>query len=433
MYSQYRYQAIFGRINYNWLDKYIVNITGRRDGSSRFGPDNRYSNFGSAGGAWIFTKEKWMRPVARIISFGKIRSSYGTTGNDKIGDYQFLDTWSTAAATYQTIPVLRPGSLFNPLLAWETTNKFELAVEIGLLKDRLLLSAAFYKNRSGNQLVPYALPIQTGFNAINKNFNALIENKGYEFTLSSHNYASANFNWKSSFNISFPKNILVDFPGLATSSYANNFVTGQSLSVRKLFEYEGVDPATGVYQFKDVDRNGQLDIGDQVKFKSTDPQFFGGLSNSLSYKNLQFDIFFEFKKQEGLNYLNTIGYYPPGYNVKNQPSIVLKRWQQPGDKTTIAKYTGIYGTSGYYYTVFFLPASDAVFSDASFIRCKNLSVSYTLPTKWLTKMKLTNTRVFLQGQNLFTITNYEGADPETQHMFFLPPLKTITAGIQLTF
>ncbi|MEP7375876.1 MAG: SusC/RagA family TonB-linked outer membrane protein [Chitinophagaceae bacterium] len=432
-YSQYRYNAVFGRIQYNWEEKYILHLSGRRDGSSRFGPDKRFSQFGAISGAWIFSKEKWMKAAANIISFGKIRSSNGSTGSDNIGDYLYHDVWNATPITYQGIPAINPSSLFNPNLAWETTKKFEAGLEMGFLKDRIFLSVSYFSNSSGNQLMPYALPAQTGFGSVNKNFEALIRNRGYELVISSTNINTQNFSWRSSLNMSRTRNKLVAFPGLANSSYASVYIVGEPVSARRVFEYTGVDAATGVYTFNDVDHNGILELADMMKFKTTDPPLYGGVSNSLRYKNLQLDIFFEFKKQEGLNYLNNIGFYPPGYNVKNQPSIVLDRWQKPGDKTSIAKYTGVYGTPGYFYTVYFLPSSDAVYSDASYIRCKNIALWYSLPERWLSKLKLSSNKIFVQAQNLFTITDYKGADPETQNLYALPPLKTISAGIQLTF
>jgi TonB-linked SusC/RagA family outer membrane protein len=431
--TQYRYQAIFGRIHYNLREKYILNLSGRRDGSSRFGPDNRYNNFGAVSGGWLFYKEGWLQWLSPTLSFGKIRMSYGSTGSDNISDYQFLDTWTASPATYQGVAVLNPTSLFNPNLAWETTKKFEAGLEVGFLKDRLFASVSYYHNRSGNQLVPYALPSQTGFTSVNKNFEAEITNKGWEVLVSSTIVSNANWTWKASFNISFTRNKLVSFPGLSTSSYASVFTIGEPVSARKTFGYSGVDVNTGIYTFEDVDRNGVLDLTDMVKIKTTDPQYYGGLSNSIGYKNLQLEIFLEFKKQEGLNYLSNIGYYPPGYNVKNQPNIVLNRWQKPGDVTNIGKYTGIYGTPAYIYSVFFLPASEAVYSDASFIRCKNVALLYSLPERWIRRLKMSGSRLFVQGQNLFTITGYKGSDPETQNLYALPPLRTISTGIQLTF
>jgi TonB-linked SusC/RagA family outer membrane protein len=434
LYSEYRYAALFGRLGYQLKDRYILNLTGRKDGSSRFGPDDRFSYFGSMGFAWIFSSEKIISKSLPFLSYGKIRGSLGTTGNDQIGNYKFLDTWTSSSGTYQNIPGLSPTALFNPNLAWESVKKIETAIELGFLKDRILMTVAYFRNRSGNQLASYALPIQTGFSSVSKNFDALIQNKGVEVSFTSKNITSKNLKWTSSFNLTVLRNKLLAFENLSTSSYFNTYVVGQALSTRKLYEYTGVDPNSGIYQFTDVDRNGVFNTSDQIIFKNIDPKFYGGFINSISYKNFELDITLEYKKQEGLNYLNTLSLFPPGYGPnKNQPIVVLNRWQKPGDITDIGKFTGTFGSPAYTATINNLTQSNAIYGDASYIRLKNVSLSYRIPGKWTTKIKLDESRIYFQAQNLFTITNYVGSDPENQNLYVLPPLRTITAGMILNF
>ncbi|MDB5199218.1 MAG: hypothetical protein JWO92_1181 [Chitinophagaceae bacterium] len=430
-FNQYRYDGLYGRVSYNIDEKFIFNLSGRRDGSSRFGPDNRFSKFGAIGAAWIFSESHFLKNKLAFLSFGKLRGSYGLTGNDQIGNYKYLDTWAPGSTTYQGGSVLNPTSLYNPSYSWEKNRKAEIAMDLGFFNDRLLVSAAYFNSRSNNQLVNYTLPTQTGFSSVLENLNALIQNKGLEFQVNSKNIVSNEFTWSSSLNLTLPENKLLAFPGLATSSYANTFVVGQSLSTRKLYHYLGVDPASGIYQFQDVDQNGILNNTDRTSLKNTDPKFYGGLQNSFRYKRLEFSFFLEFKKQNGYNYLNTLGGNVPGYFYVNQPVVVLSRWQQAADKTNIEKFTS---TPGSVYTAAsnYLIGSDAIISDASFIRLKNLSLSYNLPLTWLSKLHISNSRVYLQSENLFTITKYVGADPENQNIYILPPLKAITVGIQFT-
>lgn len=429
-YSQYRYSALFGRVHYNWKTTYIINLSGRRDGSSRFGPKSRFSNFGAAGVAWIFSNESFIKKVIPVMSFGKFRGSYGITGNDQIPDYLFIDTWNTGSVTYQQSPILLPSALFNPNLAWEANNKLEVAFDLGFFKDRILFSASWFRNRSGNQLINYALPIQTGFTSIAKNFEALIQNKGIEVSMQSKNILTSQLQWNTFITISFIKNKLLKFPGLETSTYANNYVIGQPLSVRKLYHYTEVDPLTGVYQYTDVDNSGTYNSTDRFLLKNTDPIFYGGFQNSISYKGFQADIFLEFRKQTGINYLG--GLRIPGYRYFNQPIIVLERWQKPGDITSIQRFTANTNTQAYK-NGSNLDLSDVAFSDASYIRCKNISISYDLPVIKLGKLKISLARIFLHCQNVFTITKYTGSDPETQNINALPPMRTITGGIQLVF
>lgn len=429
--SQYRYTAFFGRINYNILDKYIINLSGRRDGSSRFGPANRFTNFGAVGIAWIFSNEKLINEDIAFISFGKIRASYGITGNDQIGDYRYLDLWSSSGTPYQAMPGLIPASLFNPAYQWEKNKKFETAIDLGLAKDIILFSAAFSINRSNNQLINYKLPNQTGFSSVIQNFPATVQNTTWELTVTSKNVTTENFRWTSSLNVTIPNNKLVSFPGLATSSYASLYKEGQSLNLIRLYQYEGVDPATGIYKVTDVNRDGIYNAEDFLFSKNIDPKYYGGLQNILSYKSFDFSFLFEFRKQWGRNYLAVLGNNQPGL-AANQPNIVLNRWQNPGDIANVQKFTSSFAGAAAYGAAY-LNNSDGSYSDASFVRLKNLSLSWLMPKQWLNRLHMESAKIYLQSQNLFVLTDYLGSDPETQDIFVLPPLKTVALGIQVKF
>jgi len=430
-FNQYRYDGLYGRLNYNLEGKYIFNLSGRRDGSSRFGPDNRFSDFGAIGAAWVFSEESLIKNNLSFLSFGKLRGSYGITGNDQIGNYKYLDTWTPGTTTYQGTSVLNPTSLYNPNYAWEKNRKAEIGLDLGFFNDRFQIAMDYFNNRSSNQLINYTLPIQTGFSSVTENLNATIQNTGWEFQINSKNIVSANFSWISSLALTIPQNKLLSFPGLAGSSYAHIYVVGQSLSTRLVYHYLGVDPATGIYQFEDVDHNGILDFHDRTTMRNTDPKFYGGFQNNFRYKRLELSVFLEFKKQNGINYLGTLNNVPGSF-LYNEPVVVLSRWQNPGDKTNIEKFTSIPGDPTFAASSLYLGSSDAVISDASYIRCKNVSLSYNLPDNWLNKFHITGSRLYVQAQNLFVITKYTGSDPENQNMLALPPLKTITVGIQLT-
>ncbi|MEB0280686.1 SusC/RagA family TonB-linked outer membrane protein [Mucilaginibacter sp. 10B2] len=430
-YSQYRYTGAYGRINYNLAGKYLFNLSGRRDGSSRFGPSNRFSNFGALGAAWLFGDEQFIKNNLPVISYGKVRASYGVSGNDQIGDYRYLNTWSPGNTTYQGKSILNPSSLYNPNFSWEKNRKLELAFDLGFWRDRLLLSAAYYNNKANNQLINYTLASQTGFTSVLQNFNAEIANTGFEFTLSGRNIESKNFRWTTDFNVTLPKNKLLGFPGLSNSSYANTYIIGQSLSSRKVYHYQGVNPTSGIYQFQDVDDNGILDVNDRTVIKNTDVRFYGGLQNTFRLRSFELSFLLEFRKQNGYNYLSNLGGNVPGYSFTNQPVIVLERWQHQGDNAPIQKFISAPG-GALDAAIQYLPGSDAVISDASYLRLKNIYFSYDLPSNALTKFGVRTMRIYLQGQNILTWTNYKGADPENQNLYSLPPLRTLTAGIQLT-
>jgi len=421
----YRYNAIFGRINYSYNEKYIVNLTGRRDGSSRFGPGRRFSNFAALGAAWLFHKENFVNKGLPFLSFGKLRSSYGTTGSDQIGDYEFLNTYAPSGAPYQGVIGLSPLRLYNPDFSWETNKKLEAALDLGFMNDRIFFTTAYYRNRSSSQLVGIPLPGTTGFPSIQSNLNATVQNTGWEFELRTVNFQNTNFRWSTSLNLTFARNKLIEFPNLEGSTYADQYIIGQSTSINRLYHFTGVNPETGIYEFEDYNGDGMLsNPEDRQKIVNLSPDYFGGLQNSLSYKNWELDFLFQFVKQEGFNYNYTAA--APGAGG-NQSVYFLDRWQQPGDINPIQQYTAGFNDAALTASSRF-SNSDAAISDASFIRLKNLSLAYTLPNHW---MKTAGCRIYLQAQNLLTITNYKGPDPENQSFGRLPPLRVISMGIQL--
>jgi TonB-linked SusC/RagA family outer membrane protein len=424
----YRYTAVFGRANYSLNGKYFLNLTGRRDGSSRFGSGNQFANFGAVGVAWLFGRESWVENSISFLSFGKLRSSYGTTGSDQIGDYQFLNTYIPSGTTYQGMTGLEPARLYNPNFSWEINKKFEVALELGFLNDNVFLTTAYYNNRSSNQLVGVPLPGTTGFNSIQANLDANVENSGLEFDLRTVNFNRDHFKWKTSLNLTFSKTELLSFPNLEGSVYANQYVIGESLSIRKVYEYTGINSTTGLYEFRDFNGDGLLTANeDREKIVDTSPEYFGGLQNSLTYKNWQFDFFFQFVKQLGINSNATSDL--PG-SASNMPVDVLDRWQEIGDTGSVQVYTaGFNGDAvNAFYTYY--TSSDAAYSDASYVRLKNVSLSYTLPDSWLQDVRC---KFYFQGQNLLTFTQFKGADPENQSQGRLPTLRILAVGVQLNF
>lgn len=429
-YSEYKYNAFFGRLNYTWKERYIVNLTGRRDGSSRFGPDTRFANFGAVGAAWLFSKEPFVRSLLPGMSFGKLRTSYGLTGSDQIGDYQYLDTYSSTANPYQGAKGLVPARLANPDYGWETTRKFEAGLELGFIDDRIFISASYYRNNSTNQLVGYSLPTITGFSSVQNNLPAEIQNTGLELVINTINIRKANFTWSTNLNLTFPRNVLLSYPNILASSYANTYAVGKSLYVVKKFRSLGVDPQTGLYAFEDTDNNGSLVApADQQFLKETSTSYFGGLQNSFQLGRFEFQFLVQYVNQNGTNYLINI---PQSPGVRsNQPTYVLARWRTAGDLTDIQRFT----QGGPAQTAYLNAAQrgDNVVSDASFVRLQNASLSYTFPVKLSNRASAEKIRFYTQGQNLFVITDFKGADPEFQNARTLAPLRLVTIGAQLTF
>lgn len=426
-YAQYRYHALFGRINYSHQEKYILNLTARRDGSSRFGPGKQFATFAAAGAAWIFSEENFLKAGSSAFSFGKLRLSYGTTGNDQLGDYQYLDTYAFSTGQYQGNVGLTPVRLSNPDFAWETNTKIEAAVELGLWKDRLSTTVAMFRNQSSNQLVGYPLPPTTGFTSIQGNFPATVRNTGLEMDFQAQVVERSQFRWTAGLNVTVPRNKLISFPDLESSSvYANTYEVGKPLSIRKLYFFTGVDPTTGLYTVKDVNEDGAFNFNDRKSIQFVGQKFFGGLQNSFQFKGFQLDILFQFVRQTGLDFDYLLDV--PGL-LSNQTTHILDRWVQEGDITNVQGF----GVSGNTITAFSrFTTSDEIIVDASFVRMKNVAASFTIPQEWMKKAWLTNARIFIQGQNLLTFTRYAGLDPEFQNTG-LPPLRVWTGGISLTF
>lgn len=418
---QYRYHAVFGRINYNLLERYIVNLTGRRDGSSRFGPGRQFANFGAIGAAWLFGDELFVRRHAGFISHGKLRASYGITGSDQIGDYGFYDVWNTATYPYGGITPMRPARLYNPDYGWEENKKLEFALEMGLWQDRLTVGASYYRNRSGNQLIASVLPMATGFGSIQMNWPAEVQNTGIEISMNTQHRIGGAFLWSTDLHVTIPGSKLLSFPDIETSAYRLSHQVGSPINIYPAYHLLGVDVQTGLYSFMDVNGDGRhTNDSDYIINKKLGKQYYGGVNNSFGYKNLGLSVFIQFVKQTGYDY-TVIFSAAPG-RMSNQPVYILDRWQQEGDMAGVQRFTSGTGEAN---TLFGL-RGDQKIVDASFVRLKNLAFHYRLPFG-----KHTST-FLLSGQNLALFTNYRGYDPERQ-LPALAPVSIWTLGYDLTF
>lgn len=401
--------------------KYVINATVRRDGSSRFGPGKKYGNFWSVGTAWILSEENWLKDNQFGLSFAKLRGSYGLTGNDNIGDYSYFVNYERIFDNYQGQGYL-PKNPFNANYQWEVNKKLDLAAEMGFLKDRIIFEANYYRNRSGNQLVGYGLPTQVGFSSVNQNLDANVQNSGWEFSLQTTPINTLAFTWKTNFTMSINRNKLLSYPNLASSSNSLTYQIGKPLNLIWGYEYLGINAADGQPQFRDVNGDGFISFPDDyVPLANNIPTFFGGLGNSFNYKNFDLDVFFSFKKNKHIyNYPFT-----SAGSVINAPAIVLDRWQHPGAEAKFPAYTTNSSTMSDY------NSSSANFVDGSYIRLSNITLSYSVPGKTLERLKLKNLRAYATGANLLTITSYKGTDPETG--VDMPMLRTFTLGIRTSF
>lgn len=428
-YSQYRYAALFSRINYALKSRYFFNLTARRDGSSRFGPGKQFANFGAIGAAWIFSEESFIKTMLPFVSFGKLRASYGITGNDQIGDYQYLQLWNTNA-TYQGAATTTPeGTAPNADFAWESNRKVEGALQLGFLNDRLNIEVAHYRNRSSNQLLLQTLPSSTGYTSVTMNLPGVVQNTGWEFDSSLQLINGKNLRWKTSFNLTIPKNKLLAYPGLLPTDIV--YEVGQPLSILKTY-HATVDSQSGLYSIEDSNGNGSIENQDRYVLRFLGQKYYGGLENSLRLGGFDLTIFLSFAKQNGRSYHSAPAAQIPGRWAigfqTNQPTEVLDRWQQAGDMTSTQRFTTLNTARTQFNSN--IKNSDLTVVDASYIRLKNIALAYRLPAGLLAKLKISNASINLQGQNLYTFTKYMGYDPETG-VYTLPPLRTLTLGLNI--
>ena len=442
----YKYDAAFGRIGYIYDQEFIVSLTGRRDGSSNFGPGRQFGDFGSAGVGWIFSTEKAVKSALPVMSFGKLSATYGTNGSDAISPYQYQAFWQPVTIPgvepFQGTRPYVPVNLYNPDYSWATKKSLNLSLDLGFWNNRLLINATWYQNRVGDQLTEYTLPSQTGFNSVLENFAATVQNRGLEFALTSTNISASNFKWTTTFNISGNRNKLIAFPGLATSSYASLYTIGKSVNEVLGFKYKDVNPQTGVFEFYTAkgavtynpNYGPAAQGGDFQPIADLDPRFTGTLGNSFTYKKLSLFFIFQFMDQTGFNYLYSIyslGYDPGGFT--NEPTAVLSRWQKPGDITNVEQATASFSSAASNATNYFSFSSGS-YSDASYIRLKTLALAYALPSSFLKKMDMKNGRFYINAQNLLLITKYKVGDPELPGQLFAMPLqRTIVGGLTLNF
>lgn len=436
----YSYTAVFGRLNYNWQGKYIVDGTYRRDGSSRFGGNNKFGNFGAVGASWIFTQEDFMKNLS-FLSFGKLRASYGITGNDQIPNYGYLALYSSAGSSnnYDGTSTYIPSNIQNPDLKWETNKKLDVAVELGFLNDRILLKADYYRNRVSNLLNFITIPSQTGSTGYTANLNATVQTKGFEFELNTINVSAGDFKWSTNLNLTISRNKLLAFDNLENTFYANSYIIGQPTDIRKFYKYTGVNTATGLATYQDLNGDGSISFsGDRYVGYYGHP-YYAGMNNSLSYKGFALDFMFQYNHRYGV--LNsTLSSSPAGINYTNMSTALLDRWGAVGDTALFPAASTVndpsYGN---------LSSSDVNWGDASYLRLKTVSLNYTFPKAIASKLKLSNLGVYVQGQNIYTWAKQKFTyDPETtlpgtgpglgtgQYIAF-PQVRTIVFGLNCSF
>ena len=269
-----------------------------------------------------------------------------------------------------------------------------------------------------------------------------MQNQGWEFSATSTNISGRDFTWTTNFNLTFNRNKLLDFPGLAASAYANQYIIGQPTSIIIGYKYKGVNPETGLYEFYDKDGNitsspksgSAANGGDQRPIGNMDIKFMGGFGNTFSYKRISLYVFCQFSSSNAPNFLS--GLYSTNFPgaFANQPINILGQyWQKPGDHAVIQRLSSSYLSSALQ-TIPSFTQSDGIYTNDTYLRVKTASLSYTIPEAFLQKLSIKSATVYINAQNLFTITNYKGGDPEQPGVYTAFPLqKVIAFGLNLKF
>ncbi len=433
--------SFFGEINYKYKSKYLAKATARYDGSSRFGEDRKYGFFPAFSLGWRASEEQALQGLSWLDDL-KFRVSYGLTGNERIGNFQYLATWGATTA-YNGIPAVGPATLGNPDLGWEQTTEFDIGADVSLFAGRVQFIFDYYYNQTNDLLLSEALPFTTGFGSILGNLGE-VTNEGMELTISTVNVDNE-VRWTSQFNISQNKNIIKklatdepQFSGYQTFTNSTHIVSsGKPLGTFWGLKFLGVDPGTGDAIYYDKNNDGELTAADGTFIGDAQPDFFGGFTNSVSYKGFDLSLFFQFSYgNEMINFGNTT-LLNSGEDIENNQSrAALGRWQKEGDITSIPKYE--FGNT--YNNRF----SSRFVEDASYLRIKNFTVGYSLKPELLAKFKLNKLRVYASGTNIWTLTNYTGADPEVNSLdgsttaqgldlYTFPQVRTILIGLNLGF
>jgi TonB-linked SusC/RagA family outer membrane protein len=438
-FSENKYLDVHGRLNYSWEDKYVIELTGNRDGSSDFGPGRQFANFWSAGANWIASEEKWLRkPLPTWISLIKFSGTIGTTGNSG-GAYQYLSQWATSTAqggtplySYNSSVPFIPIHAVNQNYHWETNRKINVSLELGFLNDRFTLHMGWYKNRTNDQLTELPTAAFTGFTTVKGNSLADVQNTGIESGLNARIIDNKDFSWSASFNISHNANKLLAFPGIQYTPYYTQNVIGKSLNTLYLLHYLGIDPKTGQRAYEDFNHDGiittirnsapgtGLDDG-RIAIDPT-PTFYGGATTYLRYKKLTLGLLFNFQKK-----ITPAAYTGIPGAMQNVPVTAINNaWQKPGDIAVNPSFTtNISSNSNFGY-------SDGIYTDGSFIRLQNINFACELPEKLAKAVGATRLSLAVSMQNILTFTKYNGVDPDAS-FGGQPQAKVINGKIAFTF
>ncbi len=446
--SKSRLVSFFSGINYSLDNKYSVDANIRADASSRFGVDHRWGYFPSVGLGWNISKERFF-PQTDVVNDLRLKTSYGLTGNQNISDFASRGLWN-GGNNYVDQPGIAPNQPANPNLKWETTRQFNVGLQGSLLHKRLNVEFNYYDKYTYDLLLPAPLPNISGFSSIVSNVGAM-SNKGVELLLTSTNIESRNFSWRTTFTISHNHNNVVKLlTPITDGSYGMYQIQqGHPLYSIYVFHELGVDPKTGNVIDEDVSGpngkpDGKITNDDKKIVGDIWPKFEGVFKNTLSYKGFSLDANLVYKS--GNKVFNYTSMFLEAGGTRGVTRSILKSalnyWKKPGDVGVLPRPTSVVNADG---SSNYNGNTSRFLEDASYVRLRDVTLGYDLPVRLVTKLRISNARIFATGSNLFTITKYKGPDPEAnnsgdsgsivQGLDFntTPQPKTIVVGINLIF
>lgn len=444
----WRLMSFFAGGNYAYKERYLLGANLRADGSSRFAPGKRWGYFPSVSAGWLLSAEPFFT-ARKVVNELKLRVSYGITGNQEVG---YTSAWNALVpAIYKSQPGVRLGALGNPDFTWEKTRQLNAGIDVQLWK-RIGITADFYSRHTSDLLNYRQLAGTTGFNSYVVNEGA-VRNTGVELSVSGK-VGKKVFNWQTRLTAAFNKNEILSAPqgqdaAVNYGHYQGSAAAGNAVGAFWGYQALGVYRSTAEVQvkngvnnavpfqggdiiFEDVDKNGVIDERDRKVIGNSNPDVYGGFSNTFSYKNFDLNIFFDFALgREVYNAQRAALEAMSNYN--NQSVTVLQRWRAEGDVTHMPRFAHDDAAGNARF-------SSRWIEDGSFWRCKAFTIGYNIPAKESRKL-FKSARILLSAQNLFTVTSYKGYGPEvgsvTSPVTYsidygnVPQLKTFMAGIRL--
>ena len=421
--------SLFGFASYSYNSRYYLQASVRRDGASVFGANHKYGVFGSASASWRISQEEFFK-VDQINDL-KLRLSYGTTGNSDIGWYQSKGNYSSVS--YAGGSGLQPNTIANPDLRWEKTASFDVAIDYAILNNRITGTIEYYNNKTSDMLLRKELSYTSGFGSIMTNVGSL-RNTGWEIAINTVNL-NGELKWSTGINVSLPSSEILDLGGseyVGSSTYRQR--VGGKYAEYWMYKYAGVNPANGMPMWYDAKGNITFDYGSAARYNvgSPEPDFFGSITNNLSWKGIALDFMFYFMYGNEAIYNERRYSEHDGNNWgSNANENQLNRWQKPGDITDTPKPMVNNATGAYDWSC------SRWVDDGSYLRLKYVTLSYTLPSALTKKVNVSRLTVYAKGNNLWTLASVNGLDVERSAWgtgtFTYPATRSFSLGVDISF